>query len=204
MKKLQAGQTVTVLIGPFLDDVTAAPETGLSIAASDVLLSKGGAATAAKNESSAATHRAQGLYAVTLNATDTNTVGILDVIVKISGALLVHNYFEVQEAAVFTVMRTAPATNGGLPTVDASNRIAGIQGSLANTFDALLNFNIEDQPNVKLRDAMAYILAHAAGVSSGMATASGLLKSPNGAENRVAGTLDGLGNRTAITLTAPT
>ncbi len=204
MRIIPQSSTVTVLIGPFLDSVDASPETGLTIANTDILISKGAGATGAKNESSSATHRAQGMYAVTFNATDTGTIGDFDVIVKMSGALLVHNHFRVVPAALVTTLGTAPGANGGLPTVDANNRIAGIQGTVANTLDGLLNSIIEDQPNVTLRAALAYLVAHAVGVSSGMNGTTGTLKSPNGSETRAVATLDGLGNRTAVTLTAPT
>lgn len=193
-----------VLLGPFVDDVDASPETGLTVAASDVQLSKQGTSGAsAKTEATACTHVHAGVYECPLDTTDTATLGRLTAIVKMTGAMVVKNDFWVVPATLYDALAAGAGANGGLPTVDANNRVAGIQGTLANTLDALLNFVVEDQPSTKLKEAIAFILAFAAGQTSGMDTSTGVIKSPNGTENRIVGTLDGSGNRTAITLTAP-
>ena len=72
----------TFLIGPFLDatdGVTA--ETGLTIANTDIRLSKAGGNMAAKN-SGGGTHDEEGLYQITINATDSNTEGTLQISVR--------------------------------------------------------------------------------------------------------------------------
>lgn len=69
----------TMLIGPFLlgtDGTTA--QTGLTIANTDIRLSKEGGNTAAK-ESGGGTHDEAGFYQITLSATDTNTAGNLTI-----------------------------------------------------------------------------------------------------------------------------
>jgi hypothetical protein len=77
------------LIGPYVDDTDGkTPETALTIANTDLKLSKNGAATANKN-SGGGTHIEQGMYAITFNATDTDTLGTLDCISLVSGARLV-------------------------------------------------------------------------------------------------------------------
>jgi len=91
---LRQSTAVTVKIGPFTDDTDGATlETGLTISQADVRLSKVGGSYAQKNESSACSHDENGEYDCALNATDTNTVGILKLLVKESGALVVwHSY----------------------------------------------------------------------------------------------------------------
>lgn len=102
MNYLRQSTAVTVKLGPFVDStdgVTA--ETALTISQADVRLSKNGGDIAQKNQSSAATHDEIGYYDVSLNATDTNTVGELRVMVSESGALPVFRDFQVLEEAVY-------------------------------------------------------------------------------------------------------
>ena len=68
----------------------------------------------------------------------------------------------------------------GLPTVDANNRIAGIAGTVANTFDGLLNAVVEVDPNITMRQAFAYILAALIGDTTGMTTTTPSLFTPSG------------------------
>lgn len=92
--------TQEVVIGPFVDDtdyVTA--ETGLTIANTDIKLVKADTTTQANKNSGGATHLANGMYHLTLDATDTATVGILDLSVKVAGALLVRESFMVMSGA---------------------------------------------------------------------------------------------------------
>jgi hypothetical protein len=79
-----------VLIGPFVDSgdgVTV--EDGLTIDAADIRLSVNGGNIAAKN-SGGGTHDELGYYTITLDATDTATVGRLQVMVAETGALPVY------------------------------------------------------------------------------------------------------------------
>jgi hypothetical protein len=64
------------MIGPFVDESTGKAETGLSIANTDIKLSKNGAAGVNKN-SGGGTHRNNGMYSITFDATDTDTIGEL-------------------------------------------------------------------------------------------------------------------------------
>lgn len=96
-------------IGPFLSDsdfVTA--QTGLTIANTDIKLMVNGAASANKN-SGGGTHRVNGVYGITFDATDTATVGELFVSVKVSGALPVFATFVVIEEAVYDMLFAATA-----------------------------------------------------------------------------------------------
>lgn len=78
----------TFQMGPFIDDTDGkTAETGLTIAYTDVFLSKQGAAFAAKGDTTnlTGTGDARGYYDCVLNTTDTNTVGTLKVCAHIAG-----------------------------------------------------------------------------------------------------------------------
>jgi hypothetical protein len=99
---LKQSTAVTILLGPFVDDADfKTPETALTISQADVRLSKNGAAFAQKNDATAATHRENGVYAVPLNATDTDTLGHLRAVVLETGALVVWQDFLVLPAQVY-------------------------------------------------------------------------------------------------------
>ena len=68
------------------------PATGLTIANTDVKLVVNGAASVNKN-SGGGTHRVNGVYALTFDATDTATVGEFEVSIVVSGALPVFMKF---------------------------------------------------------------------------------------------------------------
>ena len=77
----------TFAIGPFLDStdgITA--ETGLTIANTDIRLSKEGGNIVSKN-SGGGTHDENGMYTVTFDATDTDTAGNLQIQVFETGAV---------------------------------------------------------------------------------------------------------------------
>lgn len=96
-------------IGPFLDDTDfKTAETGLTIANTDIKLMINGAASANKN-SGGGTHRANGVYGVTFDATDSATVGEIYVSVVVSGALPVFATFVVLEEAVYDALFAASA-----------------------------------------------------------------------------------------------
>jgi len=96
----QATASQIVQIGPFVDDtdyVTA--ETGLTIANTDIKFTRAGDTVTTNKNSGGATHLANGVYYMTLDATDTTDDGVLEVMVKMSGALLVREAFMVMSAA---------------------------------------------------------------------------------------------------------
>lgn len=101
-------------LGPFLDDTDfKTAETGLTIANTDIKLVINGAASANKN-SGGGTHRINGVYGVTFDATDTATVGEMEVSVVVAGALPVFDKFFVVEEAIYDALFAASAT--GIPT----------------------------------------------------------------------------------------
>ncbi len=102
MNLLKQSTAATIKLGPFVDSTDGATaETGLTINASDVLLSKAGAALTAKNEATAPSHDANGYYAIALDATDTATLGLLKVAVSIAGALPAWDDFMVVAAEAY-------------------------------------------------------------------------------------------------------
>ena len=105
----QSTASQSVVIGPFVDStdgVTA--ETGLTISNTDIRLSKNGANIVAKN-SGGGTHDENGWYTITLDATDTNTVGRLQVHVAESGALPVFAEFQVLEEDIYDALFASSA-----------------------------------------------------------------------------------------------
>lgn len=105
----QSTASQSVLLGPFVDDTDGATaETGLTIANTDIRLSKNGGNMAAKN-SGGGTHDENGWYTITLDATDTNTVGRLQVSCKVAGALAVWMEFQVLEEDIYDALIGASA-----------------------------------------------------------------------------------------------
>lgn len=97
------------LVGPFVDDTDFKTlETGLTIANTDVKLSKNGGTGANKN-SGGGTHRNNGMYSLTFNATDTNTVGELAGSISVAGALVVTFKFWVLEEDIYDAVFGASA-----------------------------------------------------------------------------------------------
>lgn len=107
LRKATASQSRA--LGPFVDDTDfKTAKTGLTIANTDVKLIVNGGASANKN-SGGGTHRANGLYGLTFDATDTGTVGQLEVSCLVAGALLVFDTFTVVEAAVYDALYASGA-----------------------------------------------------------------------------------------------
>jgi hypothetical protein len=156
LKQSTAAQTRW--IGPFVDDTDfKTAETALTIANTDIKISKNGGASASKN-SGGGTHDVNGMYAVTWDATDTATVGELKYSIKVAGALPVFGSYVVLEEAVYDELFAASAlgyvanapvnvaqfggTNltaaGGRPEVNLSH----IAGSAVSTTTAQLGVNV--------------------------------------------------------------
>lgn len=99
LKQSTASQVVP--IGPFLDEIDGnTEETALVIANTDIKINKAGAAAVDKNSGGAA-HDQGGIYLITLDATDTDTLGTLDINVHVAGALYVQKRLTVLPANVY-------------------------------------------------------------------------------------------------------
>lgn len=106
----QSTASQAVIIGPFIDeDDGKTTEEALTIANTDIRLSKNGANMVDKN-SGGGTHDEAGWYAITLDATDTDTVGRLQVSVHVAGALPVWMEFQVVEEDTYEFFYASGAT----------------------------------------------------------------------------------------------
>lgn len=91
-----------ILLGTFVDDTDGkTPETGLTIANTDIKLWKEGASSEVSKNSGGATHVAGGRFHAVLDSTDTNTLGKLEINVHVPGALPVRREFLVVPAMVY-------------------------------------------------------------------------------------------------------
>jgi hypothetical protein len=94
-----------VPIGKFLDDTDGkTAETGLTIANTDIKIWKTGGTTEANKNSGGATHIGAGRYYCVLDATDTDTLGPLEIAIHVSGALPVSRLCAVLPANVYDAM----------------------------------------------------------------------------------------------------
>jgi hypothetical protein len=98
------------MVGPFVDDTDFKTlKTALTIANTDVKISKNGAAGVNKN-SGGGTHRNNGMYSLTFDATDSDTVGEFEVSILITAALVVVAKFFVLPGIIYDALFGATAT----------------------------------------------------------------------------------------------
>ncbi len=98
----QSTASQTISLGYFLDSTDGdTEETALTIANTDIKLRNNAATSLVSNNSGGATHISNGIYYTTLDATDSNTLGRLEVYVHVSGALAVKAVFIVLPAQVY-------------------------------------------------------------------------------------------------------
>jgi hypothetical protein len=119
---LKQSTAVTLKVGPFVDSIDGnTVEAGLTITQAEVRLSKNGGNIAQKNESTSLTYDEVGMYDCPLDTTDTNTLGILSVIINEAGALLVEETYQVLSAAAWAAMHgDAIAEETAVPAANAS------------------------------------------------------------------------------------
>jgi hypothetical protein len=99
---LRQSTAATIDIGPIVDSVDATPETAQTIAQADVQLRKTGTSTyGSKNESTSCTHRNYGIYTCPVDATDTNTLGILTVAVFKTGTMVWKDSYTILPANIY-------------------------------------------------------------------------------------------------------
>lgn len=106
----QSTASQEVVLPTFVDSTDGdTAETGLTIANTDIKITKGGGTTQISKNSGGATHIATGDYYTVLDATDTDTVGNLHIKVKVSGALTVWKECVVYEEAIYDALFAASA-----------------------------------------------------------------------------------------------
>ena len=146
----QSTASQSVIIGPFVDKTDGnTQETGLTIANTDIRLSKNGGNLAAKT-SGGGTHDEEGWYTITLDATDTNTVGRLQLFCHIeASALPVYHEFDVIEEAVYVDMFASSAagyagiTEMAAAQTDLDTLTAGVTLAAGAVTDASLAGGLE-------------------------------------------------------------
>jgi hypothetical protein len=110
LRFLKQSTSVDLPIGPFLDETDGkTAETGLTITQPDVRLKKNAGNWAQKAAAQTLSHEENGFYEVTLDATDTDTLGQLRLAVHESGALPVWEEFMVMPANVWDSLFGADA-----------------------------------------------------------------------------------------------
>jgi len=164
---LKQSTAVTLKIGPFVDSTDGnTAETALTISQADVRLSKNGADIAQKTEATSCTHDELGMYDCPVDATDTGTLGRLDLVVAETGALVVRHTYMVVPANVWDSLFGADAlqvdvaqwlgtaaatpTVAGVPEVDLTH-VAGATtnvAALATNVDAILTDTADMQPKL--------------------------------------------------------
>jgi len=159
----QSTASQDIVIGAFIDDTDfKTAETGLTIANTDIKLMKDGATSVDKN-SGGGTHRINGFYSITLDATDTDTIGQLMISVKVAGALPVWLECQVLEETVFdlfygsgadgkVVLQGVTHTSAVIPTVTT------LTGHTAQTADHTAG--IADIPTVSEFNARTIVAAN--------------------------------------------
>lgn len=144
LKQSTASQVRT--IGPFVDDTDFKTlEDALTIANTDIKVKKNGAASANKNSGGATADGAAGLYHLTWNATDTDTVGEVSYSVKVAGALVVFGTYVVLEEAVYDALFAASAPGyGTAQTGDSFARLGAPAGASVSADLAAIEAQTDD------------------------------------------------------------
>lgn len=134
MRYLKQSTSVDVAIGPFLDETDGkTAETALTITQPDVRLKKNNGNWAQKNAAQTLSHEENGFYEVTLDATDTATLGLLRLAVNEAGALPVWEDFVVLAANVYDAL----IGGGDLLQVDTA-RLSG-DATAADNLETMLD-----------------------------------------------------------------
>lgn len=159
----QATASQAVQVGPFVD-TAGAVVPGLTIANTDVRLSKNGAAAVTKN-SGGCTYDINGMYLCTFDATDSNTAGRLQVSIVETGALPVYHEFQVTAPAVYdacctgtsapltatdvwTIPGTRTTTGGTITTVTGTvGSVTGAVGSVTGNIGGNVNGSVASVVN---------------------------------------------------------
>lgn len=132
LRQSTAGQEIP--LGRFLDSVDGNTEkTALTIANTDIKIWKFGATSLVNKNSGGATHMANGEYYCVLDATDTDTLGSMEVSVHVSGALYVRKECVVLSALVYDSLIAG--------TDNLQVDLIQIAGAAVNTASAQLGVN---------------------------------------------------------------
>ena len=110
----QSTASQEISLGQFLDSSDGdTEENALTINNTDIRLRKHNTSTLVNKNSGGATTVGDGVYIATLDATDSNTAGMLEIYVHITGALVVKSVFTVLTATAFDALFTGTFNNLG-------------------------------------------------------------------------------------------
>lgn len=124
----QSTASQEILLGPFVDATDGdTAETALTIANTDIKIFKEGGTTLLDKNNGGATHISNGYYSAVLDATDTNTVGQLEVNVKVAGALAVRRSYQVVEEAVYDALF---ASGANLPDAILARNVSNVETTM--------------------------------------------------------------------------
>lgn len=134
----QSTASQEISLGQFLDSTDGdTEENGLTIANTDIKLRKGGTTTLANKNSGGATNISNGVYHATLDATDTSTLGLLEVYVHVAGALATKSSYMVLPATSYDALVT-----NGLNDVAATDIVSA--GAITTLTGAVVNVDLVD------------------------------------------------------------
>ncbi len=129
LREATAGQVI--FLGRFVDKTDGdTEETGLTVLNTDIKLLKHGATSLVSKNSGHATHMANSLFYATLDATDTNTVGRLEVHVHVSGSLAIKREYFVACANWFDAVLGTDKLKVDVVEINSS-QVAAIRQALA-------------------------------------------------------------------------
>lgn len=166
MRYLKQSTSVDVPIGPFLDETDGrTAETALTITQPDIRLKKNGANWAQKNAAQTLSHEENGFYEVTLDATDTGTLGLLRLAVFESGALPVWEDFMVVTANVFDSLFSTDVLDVSVTQVNGTTAPNLVGGRFDASVGAMANAVITAAAHAAGAIDAAAIAADAVGAS---------------------------------------
>jgi hypothetical protein len=140
----QSTASQEILLGPFVAAADGSAQTGLTIANTDIKLLYAGGTSETNKNSGGGTHIAGGRYSAVLDATDTGTVGILEVSVNASAGIPWNKSYYVLEEAIYDALFAASANafTGAAGSTFARADLINIAGSAVSTTTAQLGVNI--------------------------------------------------------------
>jgi len=126
MRLLKKSTAVVVHLGPYVDETDGyTPETALSPSANNVELWKAGATSPVDISARTWTHRAHGIYTVSLLTTDLDTAGPLVISSRISGARCVQHEFMVLADTSYDALVSGSALPADMTKVNGNAAAAG-------------------------------------------------------------------------------
>jgi hypothetical protein len=140
----QSTASQEILLGPFVATADGTAQTGLTIANTDIKLLYAGGTTENNKNSGGGTHIAGGRYSAVLDATDTATVGILEVSVAPASGIPWSKSYYVLEEAIYDALFAASANayTGAAGSTVARADLINIAGAAVSTTTAQLGVNV--------------------------------------------------------------